>query len=253
MNKFQIINIDGVDCYEQDGTAYLKLEAVARGLGFTQEKNGVEYVRWDRIESYLSEIGFPHKWGKDDFIPENVFYRLAMKAKNEVAEKFQAKVADEIIPSIRKHGGYISGQETMTDDQLLAKALLVAQSKIAERDKIIAKNKKRIEEMRPKEVFADSVAASRQSILIGDLAKLICQNGHSIGQKRLFQWMRDKGYLMKQGSSYNMPKQRYVEHGLFEIKESTVNNPDGSIRLTRTTVVTGKGQIYFINKFKGVL
>ena len=253
MKELQIINIDGVDCYEHNGTAYLKLEAVARGLGFTQEKNGIDYVRWDRIEGYLSEIGFPHKWGKNDFIPENIFYRLAMKAKNEVAEKFQAKVADEIIPSIRKHGGYIAGQETMTDDQLLAKALLVAQSKIAERDKIIAKNRERIEEMRPKEVFADSVAASRQSILIGDLAKLICQNGHSIGQKRLFQWMRDKGYLMKQGSSYNMPKQRYVEHGLFEIKESTANKPDGSIRLTRTTVVTGKGQIYFINKFKGVL
>lgn len=200
----------------------------------------------------MKDLGVP-TCGHDDFIPENIFYRLAMKAKNEVAEKFQAKVADEIIPSTRKHGGYIAGQETMTDDQLLAKALLVAQSKIAERDKIIAKNQERIEEMRPKEVFADSVAASRQSILIGDLAKLICQNGHPIGQKRLFQWMRDKGYLMKQGSSYNMPKQRYVEHGLFEIKESTVNNPDGSIRLTRTTVVTGKGQIYFINKFKGVL
>lgn len=106
MNELQVLNIDGVDCYEQDGTAYLKLEAVARGLGFVQEKNNVEYVRWDRVEGYLSEIGFPHLWGKDDFIPENIFYRLAMKAKNEVAEKFQAKVADEIIPSIRKHGIY---------------------------------------------------------------------------------------------------------------------------------------------------
>ena len=101
MNELQVLNIDGVDCYEQDGTAYLKLEAVARGLGFVQEKNNVEYVRWDRVEGYLSEIGFPHLWGKDDFIPENIFYRLAMKAKNEAAEKFQAKVADEIIPSIR--------------------------------------------------------------------------------------------------------------------------------------------------------
>lgn len=249
MNELQVLNIDGVDCYEQDGTAYLKLEAVARGLGFVQEKNNVEYVRWDRVEGYLSEIGFPHKWGKDDFIPENIFYRLAMKAKNEVAEKFQAKVADEIIPSIRKHGGYIAGQESMTDDELLEKAILVAQRKIAERDKIIAQKQERIEQMKPKEVFADSVSASRQSILIGDLAKLICQNGHSIGQKRMFQWMRDNGYLMKTGSSYNMPIQRYVEQGLFEVKESTVNNPDGSVRLTRTTKVTGKGQIYFINKF----
>lgn len=249
MNELQVLNIDGVDCYEQDGTAYLKLEAVARGLGFVQEKNNVEYVRWDRVEGYLSEIGFPHKWGKDDFIPENIFYRLAMKAKNEVAEKFQAKVADEIIPSIRKHGGYIAGQESMTDDELLEKAILVAQRKIAERDKIIAQKQERIEQMIPKEVFADSVATSKQSILIGDLAKLICQNGHSIGQKRMFQWMRDNGYLMKAGSSYNMPMQRYVEQGLFEVKESTINNPDGSVRITRTTVVTGKGQIYFINKF----
>lgn len=224
---------------------------MARGLGFTQEKNGVEYVRWDRIEGYLSEMGFPHKWGKNDFIPENIFYRLAMKAKNEVAEKFQAKVADEIIPSIRKHGGYIAGQETMSDDELLEKAILVAQRKIAERDKIIDQKQKRIEQMIPKEVFADSVSASKQSILIGDLAKLICQNGHPIGQKRMFQWLRDKGYLVKSGSSYNMPMQRYVEQGLFEVKESTINNPDGSVRITRTTVVTGKGQIYFINKFLG--
>lgn len=102
--------ISGVSCYEQDGTAYLRLEDVARGLGFTQTQNkgGVEYtsIRWERIEQYLAEIGFPHKWGKDDFIPENIFYRLAMKAKNETAEKFQALVADEIIPSIRKTGSY---------------------------------------------------------------------------------------------------------------------------------------------------
>ena len=98
--------ISGVSCYEQDGTAYLKLDDVARGLGFTQTKNGLEYIRWDRVESYLADFGFPHKWGKDDFIPENVFYRLAMKANNPVAEKFQALVADEIIPSIRKTGGY---------------------------------------------------------------------------------------------------------------------------------------------------
>ena len=256
MNELQILNIDGIECYEKDGTAYLKLEAVARGLGFTREKNGTLYVMWDRVMKYLAEIGFHTcvengvpTYGHDDFIPENIFYRLAMKAKNEVAERFQAKVADEIIPSIRKHGGYIAGQESMTDDELLEKAILVAQRKIAERDRIIARKQERIEQMRPKEVFADSVSASKQSILIGDLAKLICQNGHSIGQKRMFQWMRDNGYLMKTGSSYNMPMQRYVEQGLFEVKESTVNNPDGSVRLTRTTVVTGKGQIYFVNKF----
>ena len=251
MNELQILNVDGIECYEKDGTAYLKLETVARGLGFTEKKDGVEYIRWARVEKYLSELNFATCGERPDFIPENIFYRLAMKAKNEVAEKFQAKVADEIIPSIRKHGGYIAGQESMTDDQLLAKALLVAQSKIAERDQIIAQKQERIEQMRPKALFADAVSASKHSILIGDLAKLICQNGYQIGQKRLFQWMRENGYLMTQGSSYNRPKQRYVEQGLFEIKESTINNPDGSVRITITPKVTGKGQVYFVNKFLG--
>ena len=110
MKELQILNVDGIECYEKDGTAYLKLEAVARGLGFTTTQNisGKEYtnVRWNRVDEYLKEIGFATSGKRPDFIPENVFYRLAMKAKNEVAEKFQAKVADEIIPSIRKHGLY---------------------------------------------------------------------------------------------------------------------------------------------------
>ena len=110
MNELQILNVDGIECYEKDGTAYLKLEAVSRGLGFTttQSISGKEYtnVRWNRVDEYLKEIGFATCGKRPDFIPENVFYRLAMKAKNEVAEKFQAKVADEIIPSIRKHGIY---------------------------------------------------------------------------------------------------------------------------------------------------
>lgn len=106
IEDFKPVLISGVSCYEQDGTAYLRLDDVARGLGLTQTKNGIEYIRWDRVEQYLSDFGFPHKWGKDDYIPENVFYRLAMKASNPVAEKFQALVADEIIPAVRKYGGY---------------------------------------------------------------------------------------------------------------------------------------------------
>ena len=110
LNDLQILNVDGIECYEKDGTAYLKLETVARGLGFTTTQNisGKEYtnVRWNRVDEYLKEIGFATCGKRPDFIPENIFYRLAMKAKNEVAEKFQAKVADEIIPSIRKHGIY---------------------------------------------------------------------------------------------------------------------------------------------------
>lgn len=106
-NKAQKIeNIEGVECYEKDGVAYLKLENVARGLGFVDNSKGTEYVRWNTVRQYLGEIGFSQEVAKTDFIPENIFYRLAMKAKNETAEKFQAKVADEIIPSIRKHGMY---------------------------------------------------------------------------------------------------------------------------------------------------
>lgn len=256
MDDLKILNISGVDCYEKDGIAYLKLENVARGLGFTEiAKSGNECVKWSRVKKYLGDLKFIDTCVDaselPDFIPENIFYRLAMKAKNETAERFQAKVADEIIPSIRKTGGYIAGQETMTDDELLEKAILVAQRKIAERDKIIERQREKIEQDKPKTIFADAVSTSHTSILVGDLAKLICQNGVKIGQKRLFKWLRANGYLIKDGSSYNMPMQRYMEQGLFEVKESNVQNPDGSIRTTRTTVVTGKGQIYFTNIFLG--
>lgn len=105
-NNLSPVLISGVSCYEQDGTAYLRLDDVAHGLGFTQTKNGIEYVRWETIDKYLRDLGFSQQVGKDSYIPENVFYRLAMKAKNDAAEKFQALVADEIIPSIRKTGGY---------------------------------------------------------------------------------------------------------------------------------------------------
>ncbi len=224
---------------------------VATALGYERATKAIQ----DHVnEEDKDEVPIQDSIGrmqKTPIINESGLYALIFGSKLESAKRFKHWVTSEVLPSIRKHGGYIAGQESMTDDELLAKALLVAQSKIAERDKIIAQKQERIEQMRPKEVFADAVATSKQSILIGDLAKLICQNGYQIGQKRLFQWMRDKGYLMKFGSSRNMPTQRYIEQGLFEVKESIINNPDGSVRLTRTTKVTGKGQIHFINKFVG--
>ena len=138
-----------------------------------------------------------------------------------------------------------------TPEQVFARALKMADQTIAKLKDTNKSLAEKIEADRPKTIFADAVSASHTSILIGDLAKLICQNGYQIGQKRLFQWMRDNGYLMVSGSSRNMPKQKYVEQGLFEIKESNVQNPDGSIRITRTTKVSGKGQLYFVNKFLG--
>lgn len=138
-----------------------------------------------------------------------------------------------------------------TPEQVFARALKMADQTIAKLQDTNKFLEQKIELDRPKTIFADAVSTSKTSILIGDLAKLICQNGYQIGQKRLFQWLRDNGYLIKSGSSYNMPMQRYVEQGLFEVKESNVQNPDGSVRITRTTKVSGKGQVYFVNKFLG--
>ena len=210
------------------------------------------------VKQRLSEKGIhtadtPTKGGmqKMTFISEANLYKTIFQSRKESAERFTDWVTSEVLPSIRKNGGYIAGQETLSDDELLSKALLVAHNKIAERDKIIEQKQARIEQMKPKAIFADAVATSRTSILIGDLAKLICQNGYQIGQKRLFEWLRSNGYLCKSGSSRNMPMQRYVEQGLFEVKESNVQNPDGSVRITRTTKITGKGQLYFVNRFLG--
>lgn len=136
-----------------------------------------------------------------------------------------------------------------TPEQVMARALKIANKTIdslkTDNSKLIADN----ERMKPKEIFADAVSTSQTSILVGDLAKLIGQNGIEIGQNRLFAWLRDNGYLIKSGERRHMPTQKSIELGLFEVKERTINNPDGSVRLTRTTKVTGKGQVYFVNKF----
>lgn len=187
--------------------------------------------------------------GDTNFITESGLYAVILRSDKPNAKKFRKWVTSEVLPSIRKNGGYIAGQETLSDEELLSKALMVAQRKIDEKNNIIAMQDSRIQGMIPKEIFADAVSASHTSILIGDLAKLICQNGVQIGQKRLFEWLRENNFLIKSGTSKNMPKQRYVEQGLFEVKESNIQNPDGSVRITKTTKVTGKGQVYFVNKF----
>lgn len=203
----------------------------------------------DRLdEDERRKLDLPRQ-GETWFVTESGLYAVILRSDKPNAKKFRKWVTSEVLPSIRKNGGYIAGQEILSDEELLSKALVVAKKKIEEKNQLIVMQDSRIHEMRPKEIFADAVSASHTSILIGDLAKLICQNGYQIGQKRLFQWLRDNGYLMKNGSSRNMPQQRYVEQGLFEVKESNIQNPDGSVRITRTTKVTGKGQIYFTNKF----
>ena len=202
--------------------------------------------RLDEDERTKLELG---RAGDTNFVTESGLYAVILRSDKPNAKKFRKWVTSEVLPSIRKNGGYIAGQETLSDDELMAKALLVAQNKIAERDSIIAEKNAQIEQMKPKQIFADAVETSRTSILVGDLAKLICQNGVQIGQKRLFEWMRQNGYLMKYGASRNMPMQKYIEQGLFEIKENSIQSPNGNVRTTITPKVTGKGQVYFINKF----
>lgn len=185
-------------------------------------------------------------------IDEAGVYSLVMRSKLPKAEEFQEWVTSEVLPTIRKTGGYINGSEAMSDSEIMAKALLVAQKTIEANKEKINQLMSDNERMKPKALFADAVANSDGTILIGELAKLIKQNGYDIGQKRLFAWMRENGYLIKQkGSSYNMPTQRAMEMGLFKIKESSIIQPDGAVRLTRTVKVAGKGQQYFINKFLG--
>lgn len=174
-------------------------------------------------------------------VNESGLYSLILSSKLESAKKFKRWVTSEVLPALRKTGQY--QVKELSGSELMAKALIEAQSVLAAKDKVI-------EEMKPKVVFADAVATSHTSILVGELAKILKQNGIEMGQKRLFAWLREKGYLIKrQGTDYNMPTQKSMDLGLFEIKEGSYVNGSGVNITTKTPKVTGKGQQYFINKF----
>lgn len=175
------------------------------------------------------------------FINESGLYALVFGSKLPSAKKFKRWVTSEVLPALRKTGQY--QVKELSGSELMAKALIEAQNVLAAKDK-------QIEEMKPKALFADAVATSHTSILVGELAKILKQNGIDMGQKRLFAWLREKGYLIKrQGTDYNMPTQKAMELGLFEIKEGSYVNGSGVNITTKTPKVTGKGQQYFINKF----
>ncbi len=250
MNELQIFNSEEfgeIRTITKDNEPMFCLADVCKAL----EISNVGNVKQRLSEKGIHTADTPTKGGlqKMIFINEANLYKTIFQSRKDSAERFTEWVTSEVLPSIRKNGGYIAGQETLSDEELLSKALMVAQRKIEEKNNIIAMQDSRIQGMIPKEIFADAVSASHTSILVGDLAKLICQNGVQIGQKRLFEWLRENNFLIKSGASRNMPKQRYVEQGLFEVKESNIQNPDGSVRITKTTKVTGKGQVYFVNKF----
>lgn len=226
----EIMNISGVDCYEKDGTAYLNLEAVARGLGFTQTKNGVEYVKWERVSAYLSELGFSPEVGKDGYIPENIFYRLAMKAKNETAEKFQALVADEIIPAIRRTGGYVANDDVFIDTYL---PYADEQTKLLFRSTLetVKKLNEKVKADTPKVTYFNTLIDRGNDLSFRETAKEL-----HIGEREMIRNLIAAGYLYRDKKQQLRP---YAEtnKGYFTLKEYVNGEKTGA-----QTLVTVEGR-----------
>lgn len=248
-NEIQIFKSDSFGAVrtttDENGKILFCGKDVATALGYKRTA--------DAISAHckgVCEIPTPSNGGVQmmKFITEGDVYRLTFGSKLPSAEKFTDWVADEILPTIRRHGAYMTEntlEKALTSPDFLIQLATQLKEEQAQRKAL----EQRVETDRPKVLFADAVETSQTSILIGNLAKLIKQNGVDIGQKRLFAWMRENGYLIKSGSSTNMPTQRSMDMKLFEVKERSISNPDGSVRVTKTTKVTGKGQTYFINIF----
>lgn len=184
-------------------------------------------------------------------ISEPGLYRLVMRSRKPEAKEFQRWVTHEVLPAIRKTGGYIPTTDADDDMTILAKAVMIGQRTMEAQKQKIAEQQTRIVELEPKARFADAVAASDGTCLVGELAKMLRQNGMDIGQNRLFRLLQADGYLGKSGSNRNVPTQRAMDLGLFRIKETTVTHADGHTTVSRTPKVTGKGQRYFIDRYWG--
>lgn len=250
MNEVQIFNNDSfgqVRVIQENGEPMFCLPDVCQALALTNPA----MVRTRLGKGVSSTYTLQTTGGSQAviFINEDGLYDVILDSRKPEAKKFRKWVTSDVLPSIRKTGGYMLTTENDTPDTIMAKAILIAQQKINEQEQRIANQSKQIEEAAPKVLFADAVATSRQSCLISELAKLLKQNGIDIGQNRLFIFLRKRGYLGSKGEYYNAPTQRSMEMGLFEIKKTAINKPDGTIITSSTTKVTGKGQIYFVNKF----
>lgn len=251
MTDLQIFNspeFGAIRTIEKDGEPWFvgKDVAVVLGYGDTDQALRKHIDDEDKLTRRFDGSGQNRQM---TIINESGLYSLVLSSKLPTAKQFKRWVTSEVIPSIRKHGAYMTPDKL--EEVLLKPDTLIqlAQNLKTEQEKRRALEVK-VEEQKPKVLFAESVEAAKTSILIGELAKLLKQNGINIGQNRLFAWMREKGYLIKRkGTDYNMPTQRSMDMGLFEIKETTINNPDGSIKISKTPKVTGKGQVYFINLF----
>ena len=212
----------------------------ALGIATNHVKDGLDS---DEVRNLpITEIG-PKKGGKAPLIvSESGFYKLVMKSRKPEAKAFQRWVTHEVLPSIRKQGGYMTARTDETPEQIMARALMLAKDTMDRQQREIA-------ELRPKALFADAVAASDGTCLIGELAKMMRQNGVQVGQNRLFEWLRRDGFLGKTGSNYNVPTQMAMERGLFRIKETAVTHSDGHVTVNRTPKATGRGQRYFIDRY----
>ena len=230
-----------------DNEPYFVGKDVAKILGYKDTSDALKkhVDAEDKLTGHFADSGQNREMY---IINESGLYSLILSSKLPKAKQFKHWVTSEVLPTIRKTGGYVNNEDLFLNTYLPnadehTKQLFGATLKeLRQLNAKIAADK-------PKVLFADAVETSKTSILVGDLAKIIKQNGVDIGQKRLFDWLRKNGYLIKGGSSKNMPTQSAMEKGLFEVKETTISTPDGSIRVTKTTKVTGKGQQYFINKF----
>ena len=254
MNELQIFNFKGneVRTLTIDGEPYFVGKEVAEILGYSNTRDALlNHVDNDdkRIiqRSQNTTLEIPNRGLT--VINESGVYSLVFGSKLEKAKEFKRWVTNEVLPSIRKRGMYATPQtaeKILEDPDFLIKALQDLKQEREKRKALETENKT----MQPKALFADAVATSKTSILIGDLAKILKQNGVNIGQKRLFEWLRNHGYLVKRnGADRNMPTQKSMDMGLFEIKETVVTHADGHVTISKTTKVTGKGQQYFINKF----
>lgn len=246
MNELQLFQFEDnqIRTVSSNGIIWFSAPDVTNALKLTNTTVALKSLDGDEVTKFnLGGLS-----GETNFISEPGLYKLIGASRKPAAKRFNRWVTHEVLPSIRKHGAYMT-PETIEKAIYNPDFIINLATQLKDEQAKTAALKADNETMKPKALFADAVATSHTSILIGDLAKLIRQNGVDIGQNRLFAWLREHGYLIGSGDRRNMPTQRAMDLGLFDIKERTFQNPDGSVRITKTTKVTGKGQQYFINKF----
>lgn len=260
---FQSAEFGQIRTTEINGTPYFVGKDVAEALGYSNASKAIlahvdsEDKQFIMVNIADSQNGnMPIGATKTAIINESGVYSLILSSKLPKAKEFKHWVTSEILPTIRKHGAYMTDEtleKALTSPDFLIKLatqLKAEQEKNRELENTVKKQGELMERARPLVCFANSVKTANTSILIGELAKILKQNGVNIGQNRLFAWLRDNGYLVsRKGSDYNMPTQKSMELGLFEIKETTINHSDGHISISKTPKISGKGQVYFVNKF----